>query len=264
MNTARCRWAPRSGRMPSSDTDRDRSMHPLAKSTFSLVLLAASAGCLAEVKDVAGIAVGTPFSAARAMASKINSSYRVENLQMTGTMMGFKATASQANSQAPYDQLVVLADNAGVWFVGRQQNYTKGSRVSFDELENALLQKYGEPSSMSNIGTLTKRWELYRDGRTHREKHSPGPCRTGFMKSDWTYVPGTQIGMLTNLSPTCGTLIMSEALVDNNDRMVTQLTTKVIDSQRMHDFLNAKDSAEEQERQRQLQQERSAGNKPKL
>lgn len=103
-------------------------MHPLTKSTFSLVLLAASAGCLAEVKDVAGIAVGTPFSAARAMASKINSSYRVENLQMSGTMTGFKATASQANSQAPYDQLVVLADNAGVWLVGRQQNYTKGSR----------------------------------------------------------------------------------------------------------------------------------------
>lgn len=83
------------------------------------------------------------------------------------------------------------------------------------------------------------------------------------MAYDWNPVPGTQIGILQNFAPKCGTLIVSEAKVGNDD-MVTQLITKVIDSKRMYDELNGNEAAARQEQQQKLRQEKAAGNKPKL
>lgn len=233
---------------------------------LAAALTATAFSASAEALDVSGISIGTQISSARGMLQKVNPAYQVEELRFTnGKVAGLKAIAKQSGTPMPNDQFVVMANDAGlIWFVGRQQNYAQGNRVPFDELEKALVGKYGEPTSTGIIMVSSKRWETYRDGRVHHDKHSPGPCTSGFNAYDWNVVPGTQIGVLKNFAPNCGALIISEAKVDSNDRMVTQLVTKVIDSKRMFDELNGKEQAAQQEKQKQLQQEKAAGNKPKL
>ena len=241
-------------------------MHRSLRFALAAALAATTHTVFAEALDVSGISIGTQISSARGMLQKVNPEYQVEELRFTnGKIAGLKAVAKKNGASTPNDQFVIMSNDAGiVWFVGRQQNYAQGNRVAFDELEKALVGKYGNPTSTGIIMVSSKRWETYRDGRTHRDKHSPGPCTSGFNAYEWNIVPGTQIGVLKNFAPNCGTLIISEAKVDSNDRMVTQLVTKVIDSKRMFDELNGKELAAQQEKQKQLQQEKAAGNKPKL
>ena len=231
---------------------------------LTVALAATTHTVFAEALDVSGISIGTQISSARDLLQKVNTEYQIEELRSTiGKVVGLKAAARKKGAPTPNDQFVVMANDAGiVWFVGRQQDYAQGERVAVDELEKALTGKYGVPTRTGIHSN--KRWERYRDGRTHRDKHSPGPCTSGSMAYDWNIVPGTQIGVLQRFSPNCGTLIISEAKVDSNDRMVTQLVTKVIDSKRMFDELNGKELAAQQEKQKQLQQEKAAGNKPQL
>lgn len=240
-------------------------MHHSLRFVLAAALAATTHVACAEALDVSGISIGTQISSARGLLQKVNPAYQIEELRFTnGKVVGLKAAARKNGAPTPNDQFVVMANDAGiVWFVGRQQDYAKGNRVAFDELEKALIGKYGDPTSTGIIMVSSKRWEKYRDGQTHRDKHSPGPCTSGFNAYEWNIVPGTQIGVLKNFAPNCGALIISEAKVDS-DRMVTQLVTKVIDSKRMFDELNGKEVAAQQEKQKRLQQEKAAGNKPQL
>ncbi len=132
----------------------------------------------ADAFDISGVSVGTPFSSARAAILKVNPAFKIEEFTLRGNI-GLKAIVKQKRLTADY--FVVLSNDAGIiWFVGREQKYATESRFSLDELDSALLQKYGEPTRKSDRSTASsKLWERYRSGRIHDYKHLAGPCDLG-------------------------------------------------------------------------------------
>ena len=110
----------------------------------------------------------------------------------------------------------------------------------------------------------SKRWESDLNGTVHTDKHSPGPCQVGFSEAEWAWLPGTQIGVLNRFAPKCGRLVISEAILQQPDKMVTRLNMIAIDSKRMFDQLNAQKNKAADAKQKQINQEKAQGIKPQL
>jgi hypothetical protein len=243
-------------------------MNRVATIFIAVTALLCGVAVQAATPDVAGITVGITITNAKTLLSKINPSYKITELKSTkGKILGLKASA-RGQPQNGADQMVVMTNDAGfVWFVARQQDYDKGQFIAQEAFEKALIEKYGEPTTSQFDGIISKRWEIERNGKTHTDQRSLGPCTAeDGTHSSYDNVPGTKISVPTDFRPKCGMLITATASPDiANPTLVAGLITEVTDSQRKYDELSTRAATVEADRQKQLQQarERMTVNKPK-
>jgi len=231
-----------------------------------IALCVAQGAATADALDVSGIALRTPAAGVQALLLKANPAYKIEELKLTtGRTAGYKAVAPVSPAIGTIDNMVVLLNEAGkVWTVSREQTFAKGGRIDWKALQAAWNQKYGAPTNnlVLGAGVAGQRWELDRNGKTHRNPKAAGPCPVGYMDHDWNSIPGTRLKVLSRFAPTCGTLIISASEMDEN--MAKTLTTTIIDTGGKFDEIQANENAKEAEKQRLLKKEKEAGTKINL
>jgi hypothetical protein len=212
--------------------------------------------------DIAGVQIGAPLSAQKKEIEKANPSYQISDIRLTnGKTIGVKAIAEKNGKQV--DQFVAIQNDAGVvWFVARSQVLEQGSRIKYETLLDSLKEKYGMYTDIS-AGTGGPVWYFDRQGKIY-QGGGKNPCSRGVITGSYRQVPGTTISVPSRFTETCGTEITSGIGKDSKDGMVNAFSVTIVDEKRMYDELNGKSVAEENERRRKLEDEKSKNVKPKL
>lgn len=232
----------------------------------TVVLATLLSGSALAATDIAGITIGAPLSGQRQAIAKVNPSYQLNDIKLAnGKTVGVNAIAQNAGRVT--DQFVVIQNDSGiVWFVARAQALEKGSRIKPETLLNSLKDKYGMYTELS-IGSGGPMWQFDRQGNIYKGQSVQGPCYAGIgagASTTFGKVPGTSIQVPRNFTPKCGTEITTSVLKDSTDGMVSAFAVQIVDAKRMYDELNGKATAEENERKRKLEAEKSKDTKPKL
>jgi hypothetical protein len=219
-----------------------------------------SMACSAFANDIAGIKLGSPFSAAKPLVMKANPAYKVTDLKTTtGQVTGLVAEVRDSTNPANIlDAFLIVHDKAGlVWHIARNQKLEKGQRYKPDALQAALKEKYGEPSEISLGEYYT--WQLDRNGQLFIGSTSSGPCQG----VDGRFPGQYNLALPNRFNSKCGVLIKVTAGLDFNDKLVSNLNVSVTDVRRIFDEVSAKNTKDEEEKQRQHQKEVKKA-KPKL
>jgi hypothetical protein len=223
------------------------------KPILLLALLSIAASHARAADDIAGIRIGVPLAEQREAIAKVNSKYKLTDLQSKkGKVVGVSAVSADYN-----DKFLALAEEDGiVWFVGRKQSFKEGERIKEDALIDALKEKYG--SSYTYMGSSAVYWHFDRQGKIYQEGRK-NPCVD---RGNPTDVIGFSVPK--TFAPDCGITIDAVLSTTPERDLVHGFTVTIADMKRPYDRLVADAKAEEDERLRKLEAERAKNIKPKL
>jgi hypothetical protein len=232
----------------------------------TLAALASTATLAAD--DIAGVTIGSSLAEAKAAIAKANPDYKISSLMLTtGQEAGVTAKTDDrmpwtgtTNAGGPSDEFAALQNESGkVWFIARVQRFDEGGRIKIDALKAALTEKFGKPSSTSNIMGLGFSWQYDRNGKQWFGS-GVAPCQGGGGSSD---IPGVSVSAPRSFSPNCGKIISVGASTQSDD-MVPHYTVSITDAKSMFDELAASDAKAEAERKQKLADEQARAVKPKI
>lgn len=248
-------------------------MTPLKKltcaSVFAALSLAASSAWALPPTDISGVALGTSLDEAKSGIMSANNDFVLSPLTTSaGTEAGVVAATRErfgrdagGNSLRALDEFAALQDEAGkVWYVGRQQRFANGSRITPDTLLQTLTEKFGPPSSTERLMANVARWEFDRNGKQFVGKNN-GPCKDITLAP--YNLPNVTFSAPNNFSPTCGVLITA-IFNEEADGMIPSFILSLTDNKAMYDQLNAREEKAEAERAQKLKDEQAKATKPKI
>ncbi|QCI10759.1 hypothetical protein E6B08_04780 [Pseudomonas putida] len=251
-------------RNPACRSVQRKGLNILAAAVFAT--LTSTATLAAD--DISGVAIGSSLAEAKAAIAEANANYEITPLMLTnGQEAGVTAKTNDLmpwtgsnNAGGPSDEFAALLNDAGkVWFVARVQRFDKGGRIKLDALKEALIEKFGQPSGTTKIGTLGFNWQYFRDGKQWTGS-GVAPCQGN---GTTTTIPGVSVTAPRSFSPKCGKIVSVHAATQP-DMMVPYYTITITDAKGMFDELAARDAKEEADRKQKLADEQAKAVKPKI
>jgi hypothetical protein len=236
---------------------------------FSLAWVANQAFAVAF--DVSGIQIGIPLQTQKAAIATINPSYQFSELKYgNGQIVGVEAVAQKNGINT--DQFVVLQDGSGiVWLTARAQVLEKGERIKPDIFLDSLIEKYGPYSGLRF--DYYPVWQFDRQGNLYQGNLSAGPCwdifntsiqRMGKLRRDLPSFADDSIIIPHKTNSKCGTIIWVTVFKESHDSMISRFSVEIIDVKRIDEEMDAKNTAAKNQKQQQLNEEKSKNIKPKL
>lgn len=240
------------------------------RSGIAALLTTLTCTAVLAADDISGVALGSSLAVAKEAIAEANPNFKFSPLMLRdGKEAGVTAVTADrlkgtgtTNSGGPSDEFAALQNDSGkVWFIARVQRFEDGSRIKTEALKAALTEKFGKPSSITQMLMLGLDWQYDRDGKQYFGPLSAGPCKD--MQSTSTNIPGVSVPAPRSFSPTCGKIIQVGAS-EQPDEMVPHYTVSIIDVKSMFDELAARDAKAEADRSKKLSDEQAKNVKPKI